>query len=68
MSVLLWQVFHSAEFWNDVRWYWKNYAGRPTLLYKATKQTEDIRKSCAPGTAGTSCTQIVVVCKRVKGR
>lgn len=34
---------------SDVRWYWANYAGRPTLLYKATKQTEDLRKTCAPG-------------------
>lgn len=34
---------------SEVKWYWANYAGRPTLLYKATKQTEDIRKTCAPG-------------------
>jgi len=43
------RVFHSPDFWRDVRWYWANYAGRPTLLYKATKQTEDLRKTCAPG-------------------
>jgi hypothetical protein len=38
----------------DVRWFWKNYAGRPTLLYKATKQTEDVRKTCAPGMGAQS--------------